>query len=62
MGLITPRTGQTNLSGVSFHHFHQGSSALVTCSGCDDPDYFTNLGTELFFTGAYFSAVVGQHV
>ena len=50
-GLVTPRTGSTNLTDVRFYNFPNGSSALATCSQCTYSKKMTNLGTELFLRG-----------
>lgn len=61
-GLTTPRTGSTNISRVHFYGFPIGTSALTTCSRCNDPRYFTNLGTELFVSDLYFNDFEGRMV
>lgn len=43
-GILTPRTGLSNLSNVRFYNFSTTSLALATCSGCDSGTYMTNLG------------------
>ena len=43
-GILTPRTGLSNLSNVRFYNFSTTSLVLATCSGCDSANYMTNLG------------------
>ena len=43
-GILTPRTGSSNLSDVRFYNFSSTSFAIATCSGCDSAIYMTNLG------------------
>lgn len=43
--IITPRSGQTNITNTRFYNYPAGSTAIKTCSMCEDIDLFTNLGT-----------------
>lgn len=43
--IITPRSGQTNISNVRFYNYPVGSLALKVCDQCDNPKIFTNVGT-----------------
>ncbi len=44
-GAITPRSGQSNITGTRFYNYPAGSIMFKTCSFCDDLELFTNLGT-----------------
>lgn len=43
-GVVTPRTGQSNLTDVRFYNFLSGSSALTTCSQCNLGQFANNVG------------------
>jgi hypothetical protein len=44
-GVITPRSGQSNVTNTRFYNYPAGSIAFQVCSKCDDKMLFTNLGT-----------------
>lgn len=60
--VITPRTGQTNITNTRFYNYPVGSTAIITCSMCDDIDLFTNLGTEVFIKNLTFIDVSGNYL
>ena len=60
-GLVTPRTGSTNLSQVHFRDFRVGGHALVVCSRCDQ-GFLTTLGTELFTSGMKMTKINGSYI
>jgi hypothetical protein len=43
-GILTPRTGSSNMTNVRFYNFSTNSLAIATCSGCNSGTYMTNLG------------------
>lgn len=53
-GVITPRSGQTNITNTRFYNYPSGSIAFITCAKCDDKMIFTNLGTEVFLKNLTF--------
>lgn len=61
-GVITPRTGQSNLTNVRFYSFPSGTISVATCAKCNDYYYFTNVGTEVFFKQVSFTSVNGLAV
>ena len=60
--MVTPRTGSTNITGLAFYYFPNGSNAFVTCAQCDNSKYFTNVGTEIFVKGIKFYYLVGRYL
>jgi len=44
---ITGRSGVTKFSNVRFYNYPAGSLLFQTCRLCDDPDRYTNVGTEV---------------
>jgi hypothetical protein len=44
IGVITPRTGQSNLTNVRFYNFPSQTTSIATCSKCNQNTYFTNVG------------------
>lgn len=60
--VITPRSGQTNITNTRFYNYPVGSTAIVTCSMCDDIDLFTNIGTEVFIKNLTFTSVNGNYL
>lgn len=44
-GVITPRTGASNITKVRFYNFPVGSILFIICSQCDTVLLFTNVGT-----------------
>lgn len=61
-GIVTPRSGQANISNTRFYNFPKGSSVIVTCSKCNDTSYFSNLGNDIFIYNISFMNVIGSYV
>jgi hypothetical protein len=61
-GVITPRAGQSNLTSVRFYNFPPGTTSVITCAKCNNYNYFTNVGTEVFFKKVSFASIDGQSV
>jgi hypothetical protein len=61
-GVITPRTGQSNLTNVRLYNFPSSTASVVTCAKCNIQQYFTNVGTEVFFKNVKFLSIDGQAV
>jgi hypothetical protein len=59
-GVITGRSGTWNISVVNFYNFPAGSLLFITCRLCDDPDHYTNVGTEIFVSKLTFTNVSGK--
>lgn len=62
VGVITPRTGQSNLTYVRFYNFPSQTTSVITCAKCYIYNYFTNVGTEVFFKKVTFDSIDGQAV
>lgn len=60
--VITPRTGQSNITNTRFYNYPAGSIAIITCSHCEVLDLFTNLGTEVFVKNLTFDSVNGNYL
>lgn len=60
--VITPRTGQSNITNTRFYNYPNGSIAIITCSHCEVLDLFTNLGTEVFVKNLTFDSVEGNYL
>lgn len=60
--VITPRTGQANITNTRFYYYPAGSIALITCSHCDDLLLYTNLGSDTFIKNLTFTGVVGKYL
>lgn len=58
-GVITPRTGQSNLTNVRFYNFPSGTTSVITCAKCNNPRFATNVGTEIFFKQVSFTSING---
>ena len=61
-GVTTPRTGSSNLTNVRFYNFPSASAAITTCSQCNFPAFFTNLGTEIFTRALAFKQITGKYI
>jgi hypothetical protein len=61
-GVITPRTGQSNVTNTRFYNYPTGSIAFITCSKCDQKSLFTNLGSEVFIQNLTFDQVNGNYL
>lgn len=59
--IVTPRSGQMNISNTRFYNYPKGSSVIVTCSKCNDTAYFTNLGNDIFVYNISFLNVKGNY-
>ncbi len=62
VGVITPRTGQSNLTNVRFYNFPSGTTSVITCAKCNNYRYYTNVGTEVFFKQVSFTSINGLAV
>ncbi len=60
--VITPRTGQSNITNTRFYHYPTGSIAFVTCSFCDDLLLYTNKGSDVFLKNLTFFGVNGSYL
>jgi hypothetical protein len=58
--VITGRTGSYLIQNTDFNGYPSGSLFLQTCKLCDDPDFYTNTGTEITVSGLTFSNVNGN--
>jgi hypothetical protein len=61
-GLITPRSGVTNISNVRFYNFNSQTTVFITCSKCTNPDLFTNTGTHIFTSQISIDNVSGNYL
>jgi hypothetical protein len=57
IGVITPRTGQSNLTNARFYNFPISTTSIATCSKCNQ--YLTNVGNEIFFKKVSFGFIRG---
>ena len=60
--MITPRTGQINITNTRFYNYPNGSIAFVTCSFCDDLLLYTNKGSDVFLKNLTFFGVDGRYL
>jgi hypothetical protein len=60
--VITPRTGQSNITNTRFYNYPVGSIAIITCSHCDEKKLFTNRGTEIFIKNLTLEGVNGNYL
>ena len=58
-GAITGRSGVTKLDNIRFYNFPVGSVLFQTCKLCDNPDFYTNLGTEVIVSQLTLTNVTG---
>lgn len=61
-GVITPRTGQTNITNTRFYYYPTGSIAFITCAHCDDLLLYTNKGSDTFIKNLTFTGVDGNYL
>lgn len=61
-GAITPRSGQSNITNTRFYNYPTGSVMIKTGAFNDDPDLFTNIGTEVFIKNVTFTNVNGNYL
>jgi hypothetical protein len=61
-GVITPRSGQSNITNTRFYNYPAGSIMFITCSKCDDLMLFTNLGNEIFLKNLTFNGVDANYL
>ncbi len=61
-GVITPRSGQSNITNTRFYNYPAGSIVFITCSKCDDTMLFTNIGNEIFIQNLTFTDVDGDYL
>jgi hypothetical protein len=59
-GVITPRTGSNNITNTRFYNYPNGSLVIASCSQCNDPRFFTNLGNDIFLKNISFSSINGS--
>lgn len=61
-GVITPRTGESNITNTRFYYYPVGSIAFITCSHCDDILLYTNKGSDVFIKNLTFTGVDGNYL
>lgn len=62
IGLITPRTHNFAVEGVSFYNFYHGMTAIQSCSQCELPQYLVTGGIITSFTSVVFANISGSYI